>query len=85
MNKGDRVICIRSYQNGVFPGEQGIVLEIKYDTALVRWDTYNSVRHNCEGRCDIGHGWNVPLSRLQRISPVKDLGDLPVLDINTIL
>ena len=85
INKGDKVVCIKRYQEGVEPGEQGIVLIIKYDMALIRWDAYKSVRHDCEGRCELGHGWNVPLNHLQRVLPVNDLGDLPSLDINILL
>lgn len=78
---GDRVVCTRPYQGGVEPGEAGIVIGIQYDLVYIRWDEYSSIRHNCDGLCERGHGWNVPLNRIKPERCDVDFGELPILDI----
>lgn len=84
-NIGDRVRCVRSYQDGVYPGECGMVVAVKQDYLYVRWDSFLETRHNCGGRCERGYGWNLPSSHVVFAEPEVDFGDLPTLDINLIL
>lgn len=84
-NKGDRVRCIESYQNGIFIGESGVVIEHDFQGRVgVRVDEYLSRRHGLQGRTDRGHGWWVPERCLEH-EEIQDLGELPVLDIAGIL
>ena len=58
---GDRVLCIRQYQGGVFPDERGVVE--CYDSMGrlgVIWDGYNVRRHGLGIIERKGHGWYVP-------------------------
>ena len=84
-NIGDRVKCVRSYQAGVYPGEYGTVVGIKQDYLYVGWDSLLETRHSCGGKCEKGHGWNLPSSHVVFAESEVDFGDLPTLDINLIL
>lgn len=57
---GDRVVCVMKY--GIKPnkGDLGEVLYISDGGTIfhIRWDKYIG-GHDCEGRCEFGHGWNV--------------------------
>lgn len=77
---GDRVVLAKSY-TGVSTGEKGTIQHIcgngrNMCDIYVRWDSYNSIRHNNEGRCEAGHGWRVSYWDIEP-ERVGDLGDLP--------
>lgn len=73
-NVGDRVVCAYGYQGGVVEGETGTVVEI-FDWGVgVCWDTYSEIRHECGGKCETGHGWNVVSKCVVREKPA-DYGD----------
>lgn len=82
---GDRVRCIKGYMAGVDIGETGVVVGMNDGFVLVRWDLYKGHRHNCGGLCESGHGWNLPIDRVEHEVLVADLGELPILDITSIL
>lgn len=83
--KGDRVKCITQYMQGVKPNDTGIVVGVEWDFLYVRWDTYSFERHSCGGLCEPGHGWNVPMNCVELETLNLDYGELPVLDIASIL
>lgn len=82
---GDRVKCVKKYMSGANPGDTGIVLSVEYDFLKVRWDTFSTRRHSCDGLCEPGYGWNVPMDHVELELLSVDYGELPVLDIASIL
>lgn len=49
-------------------GETGVVCQVNGNKTIgVRWNEYRSVRHDCDGDCEEGHGWYVPTHQLQLI------------------
>lgn len=81
---GDRVRCTEDFMGGVFVGETGTVLErFTSDSYRVFWDDYYEKRHNHSGRCEKGHGWCVFDHMLEPL--INDFGELPMLDIASIL
>lgn len=83
--KGDRVKCIKKYMHGARPGDTGIIVSVEYDFLKVRWDTFSTNRHSCDGLCEPGHGWNVPMNYVALETLDVDFGELPVLDIASLL
>ena len=85
MNKfkvGDRVKCICDYGEGATVGDTGTVVGGDCDWAVyVKWDESRPCRHDCGGRCEDHHGWNVPKGNVEILYEVTDLGTLPILDI----
>lgn len=81
---GDRVRCIHGY-SGVRKWELGVVQRITgggsgFCDISVKWDEFNSYRHNNDGLCERGHGWMVSASDLELVYEVIDLGNLPAPD-----
>lgn len=84
-NIGDRVRCIESYQGGIFPGDCGVIMKFDYSgRAGVNMDNYREGCHKLGGMAARGHGWWVP-ERCLEYEEVQDFGDLPRLDIMSIL
>ena len=83
--KGDRVKCIKGYMSGAVPGDTGTIVSVEYDFLKIRWDTYRCRRHSCDGLCEPGYGWNVPMNYVELEMLSIDYGELPVLDIASIL
>lgn len=85
MNKfkvGDRVKCICDYGEGATVGDTGTVVGGDGSWAVyVKWDESRECRHDCGGRCENHHGWNVPEGNIKILYEVTDLGTLPILDI----
>lgn len=64
-----------TYQDGVFPGECGTVMNYSYDGRLgVRWDSYLARRHGLGDTVTRGHGWYVPKQHVVYEGP-NDLGE----------
>lgn len=83
--KGDRVKCIRNYMEGAKVGDAGTVVGVEYNFLKIKWDVYSHVRHSCGGLCETGYGWNVPMGYVEPETLDVDFGELPVLDIASIL
>lgn len=85
MNKfkvGDRVKCICDYGEGATVGDTGTVVGGDGSWAVyVKWDASRQCRHDCGGRCEDHHGWNVPERNIEILYEVTDLGTLPIIDI----
>lgn len=82
---GDRIRCIESYQNGIFPDECGVVVNHDWQGRVgVRMDEYLPRRHGLQGQTDKGHGWWVPERCLEH-EATQDFGELPMLDIAGLL
>ena len=82
---GDRVRCIENFLDGAFPGETGTVLErFTPDSCRVVFDEYCEKRHDHDGRCKKGHGWCI-FDHMLEPEGVSDLGELPALDIASLL
>lgn len=75
LQPGTRVTGVEKY-GGHTPGECGTVLHFTRDghRAVIRWDNFESQRHNGDGTVQHGHGWWVPYELLQ-IAEQVDLGD----------
>lgn len=83
---GDRVRCILDYGEGATYGDTGTVIYVNDDWIVyVEWDEFRACRHDCGGRCNLYHGWNLPEVNIERIYDVSDLGELPVSDLSLIL
>lgn len=82
---GDKVRCVSSYGGGVRVGEVGVVVRVRPDRLSVRWDNYSDDRHSCGGLCEAGHGWNIPNGFVEHEYSIVDLGELPILDVTSIL
>ena len=84
MNKfkvGDRVKCICDYGEGATVGDTGTVVGGDGWAVYVKWDESRQCRHDCGGRCEDHHGWNVPDTNLEILYEVTDFGTLPLLNI----
>ena len=63
---GDRVKVTIDRSAGAKLGECGTVIgKIGDFTYQVKFDEYDSRRHNCCGMCDVGYGWNFDESYLE--------------------
>lgn len=62
---GQRVVCVKEYENGVFPGEEGVINQINKDRIGVLWDNYLGERHDNFG--PNGHCWWVGHSNIKRM------------------
>ena len=83
---GDRVRCILDYGEGATYGDTGTVIGGDgYWAIYIEWDEFRACRHDCGGRCEPYHGWNVPDTNIERINDVLDLGELPMSDLSLIL
>ena len=51
---GDRVVGGKG--SNLITGEKGTIISEGYSIAI-RWDRYDMAYHNCDGRCEQGHGW----------------------------
>ena len=81
---GDRVVCIsnQGYGRRVFDKE-GVVCYVPNNfhpnmLISVRWDD-DIGGHNCSGRCDFGHGWNISIDCLALIN------NIPKVNIDSLL
>lgn len=85
-NIGDRVRCIESYQDGIFPDECGVIMGYDFQgRAGVKLDNYHKKRHGLQGTVERGYGWWVPERCLTYEMAIQDFGELPTLDISSIL
>lgn len=50
-------------------GDEGTVVDYDGDFIAVEWDTENTLKHSCSGRCAKGHGWLLPYDCLELIAP----------------
>lgn len=55
-------------------GDQGVVCEIRSERVVgVRWDSEITRGHDCNGKCDHGHGWRVYQKDLRHVEPEEDI------------
>lgn len=69
---GNRVVGKGTYEGTKIEGLSGtIVGNITYPNGNynVRWDIFFPTFHDCGGRCETGHGWNVPQNNLKKGYP----------------
>ena len=86
---GDTVRCIRDYPDDnefIFAGCIGTVVIIEEGRLPigVRWDHCFEIGHDCNGRCDFGHGWFVNTCDIELVA--EDIAiDVSTSDIDQLL
>lgn len=67
-NIGDRVIAIvdsPADNASIHAGDAGTVCTQEYDGWVgVSWDNPVDAGHDCDGECEYGYGWRVPMAAL---------------------
>lgn len=81
---GDRVRSLLDDIPGLHYGEYGTIVKLRdRGTPVIEWDTYNPLRHNCDGSVTNGHGWFVyENSQIELVYSCQDFGELPEININ---
>ena len=82
---GDRVIATIS-SAPIKAGDLGTIVgfwDIYEEIVHIEWDKPNSIKHNCDGKCENHHGWNLLRNEIELCVDVsaisiseKQLGDL---------
>ena len=81
---GDRVRYIGNNPFVRVPfGMTGTVVHVQGEVAFVFWDD-DIGGHSCNGRCQDGHGWNVPFSTLSLVDTGGLFAPAPLLDFEAL-
>ena len=77
---GDRVVSKKSDLGAIASGDTGTVCAVAAPRRPgqtyfvgVCWDKYSERLHDCDGKCDVGHGWVVLSDTLDILQAAEDL------------
>jgi len=77
-SKGQRVICVKDFDyvekgdTGVVAGERATELA----WVPVRWDVKKDELHDCNGLCEMYHGWFIPCKYIAKTTEPINISEL---------
>lgn len=74
IKRGQRVRSVTGY-GYVTAGETGTVVYYRDGWTGVAWDEYDVHKHDCDGRCDDGHGYYVEERTLTEYCDSMDINE----------
>lgn len=77
---GDRV---KMGAGSLIAGEYATVCDLRPDVGIIclRTDCYHSGQHDCDGTCDIGHGWKTSIHNIAIVFQENHITESDLMEV----